>query len=246
MSYLLSLRSLKTLFGPSDEVLTIARVIRKALRPNDIRILDVGTADGSAARRIAGQLTTSGFRCAIVGIDVEPQLSGEEHSEHAFSYEFQQVSFQRYQDPKPFDLVLFRQSMYYLGDPKQVFVRASELTSSGGVVLAVTWDTHCALRRLVETVDPSNSALDIAPPRLLQDARFAALVNIGVEQSIGALDMGKVKANPDLYRETLELLLRGRSFTAASWDYLVSALPNLKDIEVRSNGIVAFGKSSIT
>ena len=233
-----ALAALKRICGGPSENVVIAKTIRENVAASELRILDVGTGDGTACTKIAEQISEHKISSAIVGIDIRPQHRRPK-TYSLVSYRFSRSDFMQFEAKYPFDVILFRQSIYYLGNLNDVFRSARAKITTAGIIVVVCWNEGCILRRILSRIDALNPAIAIERETVLAAAISERLYLCAEETFLGEVDLSRARADARSMILPLQVLLRGRPLSPSGYEAFQRFLRDkCSNIEMRQNSII--------
>jgi 2-polyprenyl-3-methyl-5-hydroxy-6-metoxy-1,4-benzoquinol methylase len=126
--------------------------IEKAV--NGGRILDVGCGSGSTANELAGHSFGEYIGVDISEVAIAKAERRTEANGRAHKCKFLQGDATAYKPAKQFDVILFRDSIYYIKRPQVIatLMRYSQWLREGGVFIVRIWDGRGKLKEFANIV----------------------------------------------------------------------------------------------
>ncbi len=195
-------------------------------------VLDVGTADGSVARRLVER------ECRVVGIEVDPDAASaaERYCERVVIGDVETLDLAAAVDGREFDVVLLLDVLEHLRDPLSVLkAAANRLRPGGRAILSVPNVTHAALRLQLLTGSfeyTETGLLDRTHLRFFDRASLerlvaqAGLTVVDRMRTSAGLTQTEIPIDPDAFPpETVELALSGEDADTYQFIYVVTPGP---------------------
>jgi 2-polyprenyl-3-methyl-5-hydroxy-6-metoxy-1,4-benzoquinol methylase len=128
------------------------------LRPNG-SILEVGCGPGILMRR----LRTVGY-ASYFGVDLSKEAIEQAKVHQNENTRFQVANAETFQLSECYDVIVFNEMMFYLTDPRGVFLRYAKHLRPGGMVIISMYRADNSLRmwRLLEGAAPVRDAVTVA------------------------------------------------------------------------------------
>ena len=192
-------------------------------------VLDIGTADGSVARRLVER------NCRVVGIEIDPDAAtaAEQYCERVLIEDVETLDLAAAMDGLKFDYVLMLDVLEHLRDPLAVLTAAADQLKPGGrAVLSVPNVTHAALRlqllagrfEYTETGLLDRTHLHFFDrPALERLVAQSGLTVLDRMRTSAGLTQTEIQVDPSSFpAETVELALSGEDADTYQFIYVVT------------------------
>ena len=212
-----------------DEVNTSHTLAILDVPPGSL-VLDVGTADGSVARRLVER------ECRVVGIEVDPDAASaaKRYCERVVIGDVETIDLAAAVDGLEFDVVLLLDVLEHLRDPLPVLkAAANRLRPGGRAIISVPNVTHAALRLQLLTGSFEYTETGLLDRTHLRFFDRGSLERLVAQAGLTVVDRMRTSAglieteipiDPDAFPpETVELALSGEDADTYQFVYVVTA-----------------------